>query len=53
MFVPFSIPILVSSSLDDDSENENPPSPGHLPLDESKEHEPAPVPSFPKWVNST
>jgi hypothetical protein len=35
-FVPSSIPILVSSS-DDDNEDENPPLPAHLPPDESFE----------------
>jgi hypothetical protein len=37
--VPSFVPILVSSS-DDDIEDENPPSPTHLPPDESIEHEP-------------
>jgi hypothetical protein len=52
-FVPSSIPILVSSSSDDDSEDENPPLPTHLPPDESIEHEPAPAPPLPRWVHST
>jgi hypothetical protein len=46
-------PILVYSYLDDDSEDENPPPPTHLPLDESIEHEPAPIPPFFNWVHST
>jgi transposase InsO family protein len=50
MFVPSSV--LVSSS-DDDSEDENPPSPAHLPLDESFEPEPPPTPPLPRWVHST
>jgi hypothetical protein len=52
-FVPYSFPNMVSSSLDDENEDENPPSPTHLPLDESIEHERAPVPPLPKWVRST
>jgi hypothetical protein len=52
MFVPSSIPILVSSS-DDDSEDENPPPPSHLPPDESFEPEPTPAPLLPRWVCST
>jgi hypothetical protein len=51
-FVPSSIPILVSS-LDDDSEDENPPPPVDLPLDESFEPKQAPVPPLPIWVRST
>jgi hypothetical protein len=51
-FVPSSVPILVSSS-DDDSEDENPPLPAHLPPDESFEPELAPVPPLPRWVRST
>jgi hypothetical protein len=51
-FVPSSVPILVSSP-DDDSEDENPPLPAHLPPDESFEPEPAPAPSLPRWVRST
>jgi hypothetical protein len=49
-FVPSSV--LVSSS-DDDSKDENPPSPAHLPPDESFEPEPAPAPLLPRWVCST
>jgi hypothetical protein len=41
------------SSLDDDSEDENPPLPAHPPLDESFEPEPTPVPPLPRWVHST
>jgi hypothetical protein len=48
-----SDPILVSSSSDVDSEDENPPLPGHLPLDQSIEHEPALAPPLPIWVCST
>jgi hypothetical protein len=51
-FVTSSIPILVSSS-DDDSDDENTPPPSHLPLDDSFEPEPAPVPLLPRWVRST
>jgi hypothetical protein len=47
-----SVPILVSSS-DDDSEDENTPLPAHLPLDESFEIEPTPVPPLPRWLCST
>jgi hypothetical protein len=52
VFVPYSIPILVSS-LDDDNEDENPPLLAHLPLDESIELEPTPTPPLPRWVRST
>jgi hypothetical protein len=41
------------SSLDDDSEDENPPSPAHSPQDESFEPEPTPAPPLPRWVRST
>jgi hypothetical protein len=44
--------ILISSS-DDDKEDENPPSPTHLPFVESIEHEPAPAPQLSRWVRST
>jgi hypothetical protein len=37
VFVPSFVPILVSSSSNDDSEDENPPQHAHLPLDESVE----------------
>ena len=50
--VPSSVSILDSSS-DDDSENENPPLPAHLPPDESFEPEPALAPPLPRWVRST
>jgi hypothetical protein len=50
--VPSFVPILVSSS-DDDSKDENPPSPTHLPPNESIEHVLAPVPPLPRWVCST
>jgi hypothetical protein len=46
--VPYSIPIIVYSSLDDDNKDENPPPPTHLPRDDSIEHEPAPTPSLPR-----
>jgi hypothetical protein len=51
-FVPSYV--LVSSS-DDDSEDENPPLPAHLPLDESFEPEQTPnlSPPLPRWVCST
>jgi hypothetical protein len=52
MFVPFYSFVLVSS-LDDDGENENPLPPYHLPPNQSIEHEPTPIPPFPKWVYST
>jgi hypothetical protein len=51
-FVPFSIHVLVSS-LDDDSEDENPPLPGHLPPDESFGLEPTLGPQLPRWVCTT
>jgi hypothetical protein len=51
-FVPSYVHILVSSS-DDDNKDENPPLPTHLPLDESIEPEPAPTPLLPRWVHST
>jgi hypothetical protein len=44
--------ILVSSSYDD-SEDENPPLPAHLPPNESFVPEPAPAPPLPRWVCST
>jgi hypothetical protein len=53
VFVPFSVPILVSSSLDDDSEDENPSLPTHLPPYESIEPGPTPTPPLPRWVRST
>jgi hypothetical protein len=51
-FMPSFVPILVSSS-NDDSEDENPPSPPHLPPDESFEPEPTLVPLLSRWVHST
>jgi hypothetical protein len=50
VFVPSYVLV---SSLDDDSEDENPPQPTHLPPDESFEPEPAPAPLLPRWVCST
>jgi hypothetical protein len=50
VFVASFVPIMVSSSLDDDGEYENPPLLAHLPLDESIEREPTLVPPLPKWV---
>jgi hypothetical protein len=50
MFVPSSVMVY---SSDDDSEDENPPLPAHLPLDESFEPKPAPTPLLPRWVHST
>ena len=51
-FVPSFVPILISSS-DDDSKDENPPLPAHLPLDDSIKPELAPAPPLPRWVCST
>jgi hypothetical protein len=51
-FVPYCVPILVSSS-DDDNEEENTPPPAHLPLDNSFEPKPTPAPQLPIWVCST
>jgi hypothetical protein len=51
-FEPSSILILVSSS-DGDSEDENSPPPDHLPPNEFFEPEPTLVPSLPRWVHST
>jgi hypothetical protein len=53
MFAPYSILILISSYLDDDSEDENTPPPTHLTPYEYIEHEPAPTPLLPRWVHST
>jgi hypothetical protein len=47
-----SVPILDSSS-DDESEDENPPSPTNIHPDESFEPEQAPAPPLPRWVCST
>jgi hypothetical protein len=52
LFVPFYVPILVSSS-DGDNKDVNPPPPTHLPPDESFEPKPTPAPSLPRWVRST
>jgi hypothetical protein len=52
VFLPSSVPILVSSS-NDESEDENPPPPTHPPTDESFEPEPTPTPSLSRWVCST
>jgi hypothetical protein len=46
-FVPYSILILVSSSSNDENEDDNTPLPSHLPPNESIEHEPAPSPPLP------
>jgi hypothetical protein len=51
-FVSSPIPILVSSS-EDDNDDENTPLLAHLPLDEFIEHEPTPTPLIPIWVRST
>jgi hypothetical protein len=53
VFVPFYVPILLSSSSDGDSEDKNPPMPTHLPPYEFIEHEPTPTPLLPRWVRST
>jgi hypothetical protein len=52
-FVPSFVPIMVSFSSDDDSEDANPPLPTHLPPNESIEHGPTPTPLLPRWVRST
>jgi hypothetical protein len=49
-FVPSYDPVC---SSDDDSEDENPPSLSHPPLDESFEPKPTPAPPLPRWVRST
>jgi hypothetical protein len=49
-FVPSFVLIY---SLDDESEDENPPPPTHLSPDESFEPEPTPAPLLPRWVHST
>jgi hypothetical protein len=48
---PSSVSIL-DSSLDDDSEDENPPPLANIPPDDSFEPEQAPVPLLPRWVRS-
>jgi hypothetical protein len=53
VFVPYSIPILVSSSLNDDSEDEKTPLPSHLLLDDSIEHEHAPSLQIHRCVSLT
>jgi hypothetical protein len=53
VFVPYSIPILVSSSLNDDSEDEKTPLPAHLLLDDSNEHEHAPSLQIHRCVSLT
>jgi hypothetical protein len=50
--VPSFVPILVSYS-DDDTKDENPPLPTHLPPYDSFEHKPTPTPPLPRWVCST
>jgi hypothetical protein len=54
--MPSFVPILVSSS-DDDNEDENTPAPAHLPPNESFETElalaPALAPPLPRWFCST
>jgi hypothetical protein len=52
MFVISYVPILVSSSYDN-SEDENPPLPTHLPSYDSFELEPTLSPQLPRWVHST
>jgi hypothetical protein len=53
VFVSSSLPIMVSSSLDDDNKYENTTTPSHLPPDESIEHEPTPTPQISRWFRST
>jgi hypothetical protein len=52
-FVSFSLLVMVSSSSNDDSEDENPTPPTHLPPNESIEHESTTTPLLLKWVYST
>jgi len=52
VFFPSSVPSLVSYS-DDESEDENPPLPAHLPPYESFELEPTLYPQLPRWICST
>jgi hypothetical protein len=49
-FFPSSV---LFSFSDGDIEDENPPSPAHLPPDESFEPKLAPTTSLPRWVYST
>jgi hypothetical protein len=51
-FLWYFVPIPISSS-NDDSEDENPPFPTHLPPYQSIEQEPAPKPPLPRWICST
>jgi hypothetical protein len=51
-FVPSFVPILVSS-LDGDSEDENPPPHPYLPPCDFIEIEPTSTPPLPRWVYST
>jgi hypothetical protein len=53
VFVPYYVPIMVSSSSYDDNEDENPPPHAHLPPDDSIEPEPTPKASLPRWAHST
>jgi hypothetical protein len=53
VFVSYYAPILVSSSLYDDIDDENPPPPTHLPLDDPIEHELALETPLLIWVRST
>jgi hypothetical protein len=64
MFMPSSYckPFLVFGSssgpiqvyfLDDNNEDENMPTPPHLPRDDSIEHEPVPTPLLPRSIHST
>jgi hypothetical protein len=50
--VPYYVFIIVYS-LDDDSEDENPPPLAQRPLYESFEPKPTPTPLLPRWVRST
>jgi hypothetical protein len=52
-FVHYSIPTMVSSSSNDDSEDESPLFLAHLPPYESIELEPTPTPPLLRWVHST
>jgi hypothetical protein len=51
--VPYFLTISVSSSLDDECEDENTPPPIHLPPDDSIELELVPTSSLPRWLRST
>jgi hypothetical protein len=52
-FVPYFVPILVSSSSNDVCEDKNPHLPTHLPPNESIDPKPTPAPLLPIWVHST